>query len=210
MAEPVTAGSGHGGGSVGVDGRRDGIKRSAAGTVTPPWGQSAIQIRLVGTAWQTLAALRQLAPGIPVILASGYDEASVMAGDYSEQPQAFINLAESCASGRQEDALGLGKLDEAVVEGTGGVGLAGAGGHLDQGPGFGGSQGKVQVADGVDLDAPQSGGVQFGHVAESPTTFIDSRGTHFAFACNAEGHSTMTMGEGPRAVIGLRQQGEAE
>ena len=41
--------------------------------------------------WQTLAALRQLAPGIPVILASGYDEASAMAGDHHERPQAFVN-----------------------------------------------------------------------------------------------------------------------
>jgi PAS domain S-box-containing protein len=40
--------------------------------------------------WQTIAALRQLAPGIPVILASGYDEASVMAEKHPEQPQAFL------------------------------------------------------------------------------------------------------------------------
>jgi len=40
--------------------------------------------------WQTLAALRKLAPGIPVILASGYDEAQVMAGDHAEWPQAFL------------------------------------------------------------------------------------------------------------------------
>ena len=40
--------------------------------------------------WQTLAALRKLAPGIPVVLASGYDEAQVMAGDHAEWPQAFL------------------------------------------------------------------------------------------------------------------------
>jgi CheY-like chemotaxis protein len=40
--------------------------------------------------WETLAALRKLAPGIPVVLASGYDEASVMAGDHPEQPQVFL------------------------------------------------------------------------------------------------------------------------
>ena len=40
--------------------------------------------------WQTLAALRKVAPGIPVILASGYDEAQVMAGDHAEWPQAFL------------------------------------------------------------------------------------------------------------------------
>jgi two-component system, cell cycle sensor histidine kinase and response regulator CckA len=41
--------------------------------------------------WETLAALRGLAPGIPVILASGYDEAHVMAGDHPELPQAFLS-----------------------------------------------------------------------------------------------------------------------
>jgi two-component system, cell cycle sensor histidine kinase and response regulator CckA len=40
--------------------------------------------------WQTLADLRKLAPGIPVILASGYDEAQVMTGDHAEWPQAFL------------------------------------------------------------------------------------------------------------------------
>ena len=38
--------------------------------------------------WETLAALRKLAPGLPVILASGYDKAQVMAGDHPELPQA--------------------------------------------------------------------------------------------------------------------------
>ncbi len=40
--------------------------------------------------WDTLAALRELAPGLPVILSSGYDEAYVMAGDHPELPQAFL------------------------------------------------------------------------------------------------------------------------
>ncbi len=40
--------------------------------------------------WETLTALRKLAPGIPVILASGYDEAYVMAGDHPEWPQVFL------------------------------------------------------------------------------------------------------------------------
>jgi PAS domain S-box-containing protein len=40
--------------------------------------------------WETLGALRNLAPGIPVILASGYDEAQAMAGDHAELPQAFL------------------------------------------------------------------------------------------------------------------------
>jgi signal transduction histidine kinase/CheY-like chemotaxis protein len=40
--------------------------------------------------WETLTALRHLAPDIPVILASGYDKAHVMAGDHPEQPQVFL------------------------------------------------------------------------------------------------------------------------
>jgi CheY-like chemotaxis protein len=41
--------------------------------------------------WQTLAALRKLAPGLPVILCSGYDQAQVMAGDHPELPQVFLS-----------------------------------------------------------------------------------------------------------------------
>ncbi len=40
--------------------------------------------------WGTLTALRQLAPGLPVILSSGYDNARVMAGYHPELPQAFL------------------------------------------------------------------------------------------------------------------------
>jgi len=41
--------------------------------------------------WETLTALRKLAPGIPVILASGYSEAQVMEGHHPELPQAFLS-----------------------------------------------------------------------------------------------------------------------
>ena len=41
--------------------------------------------------WETLTALRQLVPGIGVILASGYSEAQVMEGDHPERPQAFLH-----------------------------------------------------------------------------------------------------------------------
>ena len=41
--------------------------------------------------WETLTALRRLAPGITVILASGYSEAQVMEGDHPERPQAFLH-----------------------------------------------------------------------------------------------------------------------
>ncbi len=40
--------------------------------------------------WETLAALRALAPGLPAILSSGYNEAQVMTGDHPEWPQAFL------------------------------------------------------------------------------------------------------------------------
>ncbi len=41
--------------------------------------------------WETMVALRKLAPGLPVILASGYCEAQALAGDHHERPQAFLN-----------------------------------------------------------------------------------------------------------------------
>jgi CheY-like chemotaxis protein len=40
--------------------------------------------------WETLAAVRAIAPGMPFILSSGYDEAEVMSADSAEQPQAFL------------------------------------------------------------------------------------------------------------------------
>ena len=40
--------------------------------------------------WDTLTALRELSPGIPVILSSGYAEAQVMAGEHPQLPQAFL------------------------------------------------------------------------------------------------------------------------
>ncbi|TSA47853.1 MAG: PAS domain-containing sensor histidine kinase [Deltaproteobacteria bacterium] len=40
--------------------------------------------------WETLTALRKLAPDIPVILTSGYSEAQVMADDHPELPQVFL------------------------------------------------------------------------------------------------------------------------
>lgn len=41
--------------------------------------------------WETLTALRQIKPGLPVILASGYDKEHVMAGDHLELPQNFLS-----------------------------------------------------------------------------------------------------------------------
>jgi PAS domain S-box-containing protein len=41
--------------------------------------------------WETLSALRALRPDIPVVLASGYDEAQVMRTDHPDRPQAFLH-----------------------------------------------------------------------------------------------------------------------
>ena len=41
--------------------------------------------------WETLTELRRMEADVPVILASGYDKESVMAGDHPELPQAFLN-----------------------------------------------------------------------------------------------------------------------
>ena len=41
--------------------------------------------------WETLSALRGLRHDIPVVLASGYDEAQVMQSDHADRPQAFIH-----------------------------------------------------------------------------------------------------------------------
>ena len=40
--------------------------------------------------WETLTALRQVTPGLPVILSSGYSEVQVMANEHREEPQAFL------------------------------------------------------------------------------------------------------------------------
>ena len=41
--------------------------------------------------WETLAALRALQPGLPVILVSGYDQDRVMADRHSDQPHVFLH-----------------------------------------------------------------------------------------------------------------------
>jgi CheY-like chemotaxis protein len=40
--------------------------------------------------WKTIAALREIDPNVRVILASGYDEASVMSEVHAERPQIFL------------------------------------------------------------------------------------------------------------------------
>ena len=46
--------------------------------------------------WETLAALRQLQPTLPVILASGYDKGQVMAAARAERPQACLLYTSRC------------------------------------------------------------------------------------------------------------------
>lgn len=41
--------------------------------------------------WEVLAAVRRQAPDLPVILASGYDQAQILADAHLEHPQAFLN-----------------------------------------------------------------------------------------------------------------------
>ena len=64
-------------------------------------------------------------------------------------------LAQDVTVHQEEDALGFGELDQAVAERAGGVGLPGAGGHLDEGAGTVLLEGFLQVADGGDLSRPQ-------------------------------------------------------
>lgn len=59
--------------------------------------------------WATLEALKQIDPDIPVILASGYDQAHAMAGDHDNPPQAFLAKPYQLSSLRDavRKALGL-------------------------------------------------------------------------------------------------------
>jgi PAS domain S-box-containing protein len=57
--------------------------------------------------WETLAALRKLAPGLPVILASGYDKAQAMAGRHLELPQVFLSKPYQIKGLRDAIALAL-------------------------------------------------------------------------------------------------------
>src|SRR5436309_3007702 len=66
-------------------------------------------------------------------------------------------VAEVAAVDEEEDAARAGELDEAVNGVDGGVGLAAAGGHLDEGAAFVGGERFLQIADGFDLRGPQIG-----------------------------------------------------
>ena len=63
--------------------------------------------------WETLAALRQLAPGLPAILASGYDQSQAMAGKHAEWPQAFLHKPYQLAKLREALRLAIEKPPDA-------------------------------------------------------------------------------------------------
>jgi PAS domain S-box-containing protein len=63
--------------------------------------------------WTTLAALRRLAPGIPVILASGYDQSQAMAERHGELPQAFLRKPFGLAGLQEALRLALDTPDSA-------------------------------------------------------------------------------------------------
>jgi len=62
--------------------------------------------------WETLSALRKIAPAMPVILASGYSEEQVMEGAHSERPQAFLGKPYDFAT--LKNAIGRALCDKAV------------------------------------------------------------------------------------------------
>ena len=66
--------------------------------------------------WETLNALRELAPALPVILASGYDKAHVMAGDHPELPQAFLSKPYQLQGLR--DAIGRALVHGEILSGS--------------------------------------------------------------------------------------------
>jgi nitrogen-specific signal transduction histidine kinase/CheY-like chemotaxis protein len=60
--------------------------------------------------WETLTALRQLEPTLPVILASGYDKAEVMSRAQADRPQAF--LGKPFGLQQLRDTVGLALADK--------------------------------------------------------------------------------------------------
>ena len=69
-------------------------------------------------------------------------------------------LAEVGTVDEEKDAAGAGELDQPIGEGAGGVGLAGAGGHLDERAGAVGGEGFLKGGDGLDLALAEMGGRQ--------------------------------------------------
>ncbi len=61
--------------------------------------------------WDTLTALRKVIPGLPVVLASGYDQSQVMTGEHAEWPQTFIHKPYQLAKLRDAVRLALTKKE---------------------------------------------------------------------------------------------------
>lgn len=58
--------------------------------------------------WETIYALRAIRQDLPVILSSGYDESSVMAGEHPELPDFFLH--------KPYDLYGLADIIERIIE----------------------------------------------------------------------------------------------
>jgi CheY-like chemotaxis protein len=65
--------------------------------------------------WETISALRKIVPGIPIILASGYNESQVMAGSHSDFPQAFLSKPYEFEALRDAITRVLEKMDPSNV-----------------------------------------------------------------------------------------------
>ena len=66
--------------------------------------------------WETLTALRALRSDLPVVLASGYDEARALQGEHPELPQAFLHKPYrmddlKAALSKAQKALSAGSVD---------------------------------------------------------------------------------------------------
>src|SRR5215472_19156245 len=94
-------------------------------------------------------------------------------------------VAEIAAVDEEEDAPRAGELDEAVNEIDGGVGLAAASGHLNEGAAFVGGEGFLEIADRFDLRGPE---IACGHL-------IQSRNVRETFSClSGSSHSSNVSG----------------
>ncbi len=92
--------------------------------------------------------------------------AAVVGGDVLLE--LFERLAPQVGAVHQEEhAPGAAELDEPVDAADGGVGLAAAGGHLDQRAGMVGGQRLLEVGDGLDLAVAQANGVQGRQAAQA-------------------------------------------
>ena len=69
--------------------------------------------------WDTLEALRRIRPDIPVILTSGYAQASALDPDRTERPQAFLNKPYQMDDLKRALARALGGIESACSDNHG-------------------------------------------------------------------------------------------